>query len=118
MAVTLSIKEWLQGNVGVTVPDKTLAAVMWNHGLRPDAGMCEVDPQMADECLADVYWWVSSLPSNKGKIEDSDGQWKHIDGGQILSESDKSWYRGEANRLRAKWGLPLLKSATVKLINL
>lgn len=118
MAVKLSIRDWLQGNVGVTIPDKTLSAMMFNNGISLDASICNVDAEVLELCLADVFWWVASLPSNRGKVEDSDGQWKHIDGGQILSEGDKAWYRKEANRLRKKYRKPLFKSSTTKLINL
>lgn len=118
MGNTLSIKDWLRGKLGITIPNETLDTILWDNKICCDIEMISVDAKCADLCLADLYWWASSLPSTKNKVEDSDGQWKHIDGGQIISESDKSWFKSEANRLYAKWGLPTKNVATVKLINL
>lgn len=115
---TLTIQEWLQGKVGVTISNEAMRTAMWSSNIQEGTPMCAISPEQADLALAEIYWWVASLPSTKNKVEDSDGQWKHIDGGHIMSEQDKRWYRDEANRLWSKWGKEIRKQATVKLINL
>ena len=118
MNAPLPIKKWLQGQIGVNIPDETLTAKMWNNGICANALMCEVPEESADLCLADLFWWLSLQPSTKNKVEDSDGQWKHIEGGYIMTEQDKVWYRKQANELRKKWGIKVQEQATVKLVNL
>lgn len=119
MATPLTIKEWLQGKVGVTLTNEVLRTAMWSANINDDdAPMCAVSPEQADLALAEIYWWVASQPYTKNKVEDSDGQWKHIDGGYIMSEQDKRWYRDEANRIWRRWNKEIKKQATVKLINL
>jgi len=104
MKLPLNIEEYLRGYFMVDIPDATLASVLFKRGIPLDNPASIVEQKTLDLCLADLYIFMSTAPSVKNNTEDSDGGWKHTEGGYQIAVADKRAYRSLAKRLYEKWG--------------
>lgn len=98
------IGQYLRGFFAIDLTDATLASVLLRRGVSADAFIEDVSDKDRDVCLADLYIYMSTAPSVKNNTEDSDGGWKHTEGGYQIAVADKRAFRAMAKRLYAKWG--------------
>lgn len=104
MSDPLNIEEYLRGFFAVDISAATLASVLFKRGIPSGNPMTFVSEKDAELCLADLYIFMSTAPSVKNNTEDSDGGWKHTEGGFQIAVADKRAYRALAKKLYAKWG--------------
>lgn len=104
MEETLTIEEYLRGFVALDIPDATLVSIFTKRGVAPQSDASDVEEKEKDLCLADLYIYLSTAPSVKNNTEDSDGGWKHTEGGYQIAVADKRAFRAMARRLLLKWG--------------
>ena len=98
------IEDYLRGMVGVTVTDGALASILLDRGVEAGADVATVDTRTRDLCVADVYMWCATLPTTAGRVEDADGEWKHVEGGNSLSVADKRELRRMARAIYKRYG--------------
>lgn len=114
----MTIEEYLRGLVYYDVPDSTLRSILFKRKVAEGADVDTLEERDLDLCLAEVYMWCASTPSSKNNTEDSDGSWKHTEGGWQTSAYDKRQMRTMALDLFKKWGESLSSESKVVLINL
>lgn len=100
----LTVEEYLRGKIGYEIPDKTLKSIFKDRNVDYGSSIDDVQLSQRELCLADLYMWCVNLPTTKNKTEDADGQWKHTDGGWIISSADKAQYRVLASAIYGRWG--------------
>lgn len=110
---TLTIEEYLRGFVAVDIPDTALASIFAKRGITRGCAVSDVDDKGRDLSLADLYIYLSTAPSVKNNTEDSDGGWKHTEGGFQIAVADKRAFRAMARELLGKWGEKLSVNTTV-----
>lgn len=98
------IEEYLGGFFAIEVPKQTMATILMKRGVLVGSYVADVDDKDKDLCLADLYMFASTLPLVKNNTEDSDGGWKHTEGGYQYSVTDRRSFRSMARTLYAKWG--------------
>ena len=98
------IEEYLRGFFAVDVSDTTMQSILMKRGVAPQSDYYDVEERDRDLCLADLYVFNSTLPLVKNNTEDSDGGWKHTEGGYQYSVTDRRTFRSMARALYAKWG--------------
>lgn len=104
MGDVLTIEQYLRGFVAMDIPNTTLVSILAKRGIEQGSDVTAVSEKDADLALADVYLYLATLPSVKNNTEDSDGGWKHTEGGYQILVADKRAYRAMARKLLTKWG--------------
>lgn len=97
------IEDYLRGATAYDVPDNALRRITVRRGISAGALISSLSERQLDLATADLYMWCASTPSSKDSTEDSDGTWKHKEGGWQTSAYDKRQLREMAAELYAKW---------------
>lgn len=118
MSEPLSLAEYLAGFIALDIDEGAIRSIAYKRGVEyPCEDVSLLTEKEIDLCLADLYMYCATFPSVRNNVEDSDGGWKHTEGGWQISVNDKKNYRAMAKRLYEKWGETLPKSSIV-IINL
>lgn len=111
-----TISDYLEGLFpGYTLSEKTFKSILRKYQIDASIPENEVPDQTKDLAEADIAELVASTSSVAGSIEDSDGGWKHREGGGQMTNYERKLLLQRANELRKKYGLG---KARVKIINL
>lgn len=105
-----AIEAYLRGCVGFEVTDAAINTILVKRNLLAGTDVTGVDKRTRELCEADLYMWCASTPSTMGSVEDSDGGWKHREGGTQSSAYDKRNLRIMANDIYRRYGENLCKS--------
>lgn len=103
---TLTIERYLRGKVATTIPDDTLASVLAEVGVEPESEFFSLTERQRDLCLAGMYVYLSTNPSQTQKVTDSDADWSHSEGGQVYSANALNNFLRMANAIYKKYDLP------------
>ncbi len=71
------LEEWLRGMVDYDVPDETLAALLFNRGIRKLSPASEISARDRELCYADLLMWLSGSSIKTGGEMESDNGWQH-----------------------------------------
>ena len=107
----MTIEAYLRGCVGFDVSDEAIATILVDREVEIGADVTDLDKRTKDLCKADLYMWCASTPSIVGSVEDSNGVWKHKEGGTQSSAFDKRNLRAMANDIYKKYGENVIKSS-------
>lgn len=111
-----TISDYLEGLFpGYTLTDKTFKAILSKYEIDVNTPVEDVPEKTKDLAEADIAELVASTSSVTGSIEDSDGGWKHREGGSQMTNFERKLLLQRANNLRKKYGLG---KANIKIINL
>lgn len=100
----MTVEEYLYGCVGFDVAENAIAAILVDRGVEAGSSVIALDKKTKDLCKADLYMWCASTPSIMGSVEDSNGVWKHKEGGTQSSAYDKRNLRAMANDIYKLYG--------------
>lgn len=100
----MTVEEYLYGCVGFDVAENAIATILVDRGVQADSSVLALDKRTKDLCKADLYMWCASTPSIMGSVEDSNGVWKHKEGGTQSSAYDKRNLRAMANDIYKLYG--------------
>lgn len=100
----MTIEDYLYGCVGYAIPENTVNVILVDRGVEPNSSVTAMSKKDRDLCKADLYMSIVSSPSVSGNVEDSNGVWKHKEGGTQMSASDKKHLRSMANAIYKKYG--------------
>lgn len=103
-ATDMTVEDYLYGCVGYAIPEEALNTILVDRGIEHGASVSALDKRTKELCKADLYMWCVNSPSVFGNIEDSNGVWKHKEGGSQTSASDKKHLLRMANRIYKKYG--------------
>jgi hypothetical protein len=121
----ITMQEYLKGVTAYDIADSALVTISVKHdfdlttpfeeikNLPDDKGL-----KLIDLATADLLMWCASTPSTRNDTEDSDGGWKHKEGGWQTSAYDKRQLRAKAKGLYKKWGETITETSIVRIINL
>lgn len=107
---TLTVENYLRGKVAVSIPDNTLISIMAEVGVEPGMEYFELTEKQRDLCLAGMYVYLSTNPSQTQRVTDRDADWEHSEGGQIYSANALSNFLRMANAIYKKYDLPVVGS--------
>lgn len=105
-----TIESYLRGKVATTIPDNTLTSIELEVGVEPGTEYMEMTEKQRDLCLAGLYVWLSTNPSQTGTVRDEDADWSHSEGGQVYSASALNNFLRMANAIYKKYGLTTVGS--------
>ena len=100
----MTVEDYLYGCVGFDVAENAIATILVDRGVEAGSSVLALDKKTKDLCKADLYMWCASTPSIMGSVEDSNGVWKHKEGGTQSSASDKRNLRAMANDIYKLYG--------------
>jgi hypothetical protein len=100
----MTVEDYLYGCVGFDVAENAIATILIDRGVESGSSVLALDKKTKDLCKADLYMWCASTPSIMGSVEDSNGVWKHKEGGTQSSASDKRNLRAMANDIYKLYG--------------
>lgn len=100
----MTVEEYLYGCVGFDVAENAIATILVDRGVEAGSSVIALDKKTKDLCKADLYMWCASTPSIMGSVEDSNGVWKHKEGGTQSSAYDKRNLRAMANDIYKLYG--------------
>ena len=100
----MTVEDYLYGCVGFEVAESAIATILIDRGVESGSSVLALDKKTKDLCKADLYMWCASTPSSKGSVEDSNGVWKHKEGGTQSSAYDKRNLRAMANDIYRLYG--------------
>lgn len=103
-AIDMTIEDYLYGCVGFEVAENAIATILVDRGVEAGASVTSLEKRTKDLCKADLYMWCASTPSIMGSVEDSNGVWKHKEGGTQSSAYDKRNLRAMANDIYRLYG--------------
>lgn len=103
-ATDMTVEDYLHGCVGFDVADNAIATILVDRGVAAGSSVLALDKRTKDLCKADLYMWCASTPSIIGSVEDSNGVWKHKEGGTQSSAYDKRNLRAMANDIYKLYG--------------
>lgn len=103
-ATDMTVEEYLHGCVGFDVADNAIATILVDREVEAGSSVLALDKKTKDLCKADLYMWCASTPSIMGSVEDSNGVWKHKEGGTQSSAYDKRNLRAMANDIYKLYG--------------
>lgn len=109
-ATDMTVEDYLYGCVGFDVAENAIATILVDRGVVAGASVLSLDKKTKDLCKADLYMWCASTPSIMGSMEDSNGVWKHKEGGTQSSAYDKRNLRNMANEIYRLYGESTVKS--------
>lgn len=104
IASDMTVEEYLYGCVGFDVAENAIATILVDREVEPNSSVLALDKKTKDLCKADLYMWCASTPSIIGSVEDSNGSWKHKEGGTQSSAYDKRNLRAMANDIYRLYG--------------
>lgn len=111
-----TISDYLEGLFpGYTLTDKTFKSILSKYNIGANAPVIDAPERVKDLAEADIAELVASTSSVTGSIEDSDGGWKHREGGSQMTNYERKLLLQRANNLRKKYGLG---KVNVKIVNL
>ena len=87
--IDMPIEEYLRGVVGYQIADNALNSILFKRKIAAEAMASSLTEKQLDLCTADLYLWCAATPSTQNNTEDSDGGWKHVEGGWQTSAFDK-----------------------------
>lgn len=100
----MTVEEYLYGCVGFDVAENAIATILIDRGVEAGSSVSTLEKRTKDLCKADLYMWCASTPSVIGSVEDSNGVWKHKEGGTQSSAYDKRNLRAMANDIYRLYG--------------
>lgn len=100
-----TLARYLKSKVAVNVPDDTITAILAENGVDEDALFIGTTEKQRDLCLAGLYVFISGSPTTTEKVSDSDADWSHSEGGQMMSANVLNNYLRMANAIYKKYGL-------------
>jgi hypothetical protein len=100
----MTVEEYLYGCVGFDVAENAIATILVDRDVQAGSSVLALDKRTKDLCKADLYMWCASTPSIMGSVEDSNGVWKHKEGGTQSSAYDKRNLRAMANDIYKLYG--------------
>jgi hypothetical protein len=100
----MTVEEYLYGCVGFDVAENAIATILVDRDVQAGSSVLSLDKRTKDLCKADLYMWCASTPSIMGSVEDSNGVWKHKEGGTQSSAYDKRNLRAMANDIYKLYG--------------
>ena len=103
-ATDMTVEDYLHGCVGFEVADSAIATILIDREVEQGSSVLALDKKTKDLCKADLYMWCASTPSIMGSVEDSNGVWKHKEGGTQSSAYDKRNLRAMANDIYRLYG--------------
>ena len=103
-ATDMTVEDYLHGCVGFEVADSAIATILIDREVEQGSSVLALDKKTKDLCKADLYMWCASTPSIMGSVEDSNGVWKHKEGGTQSSAYDKRNLRAMANDIYKLYG--------------
>lgn len=103
-ATDMTVEEYLYGCVGFDVAENAIATILVDRDVEAGSSVLSLDKRTKDLCKADLYMWCASTPSIMGSVEDSNGVWKHKEGGTQSSAYDKRNLRAMANDIYKLYG--------------
>lgn len=103
-ATDMTVEEYLYGCVGFDVAENAIATILIDRGVEAGSSVSTLEKRTKDLCKADLYMWCASTPSVIGSVEDSNGVWKHKEGGTQSSAYDKRNLRAMANDIYRLYG--------------
>lgn len=103
-ATDMAVEDYLHGCVGFEVADSAIATILIDREVEQGSSVLALDKKTKDLCKADLYMWCASTPSIMGSVEDSNGVWKHKEGGTQSSAYDKRNLRAMANDIYRLYG--------------
>lgn len=103
-ATDMTVEDYLHGCVGFDVAENAIATILIDREVEAGSSVLALDKRTKDLCKADLYMWCSSTPSIMGSVEDSNGVWKHKEGGTQSSAYDKRNLRAMANDIYKLYG--------------
>ena len=95
----MTIEDFLSGATAYEIADNALKRVLVKRKIAFGTMVSELTERQLDLATADIYMWCASTPSSKNDTEDSDGGWKHKEGGWQTSAYDKRQLREMAKEL-------------------
>lgn len=103
-ATDMTVEDYLHGCVGFDVAENAIATILIDREVEAGSSVLALDKRTKDLCKADLYMWCASTPSIMGSVEDSNGVWKHKEGGTQSSAYDKRNLRAMANDIYKLYG--------------
>lgn len=114
----MCIEDYLGGVTAYDIAANALKGILVRRGIEPGTMISVLSDMELDLCTADIYMWCASTPSVRNDTEDSDGGWKHKDGGWQTSAFDKRQLREMAKEIYAKWGEErVTQSSRMRIVN-
>ena len=114
----MTIEDFLSGATAYEIADNALKRVLVKRKIAFGTMVSELTERQLDLATADIYMWCASTPSSKNDTEDSDGGWKHKEGGWQTSAYDKRQLREMAKELYEKWDEEVVKGTKITIVNL
>ena len=105
---TLTMEDYLRGKVATPIPDNTLASIMAEVGVQRGSAYDTLTDKEKDLCLAGLYVYLSTNPSQTQKVTDRDADWEHTEGGQVYSANALNNFLRMANAIYKKYDLPIV----------
>ncbi len=115
--IDMPIEEYLRGVVGYQIADNALNSILFKRKIAAEAMASSLTEKQLDLCTADLYLWCAATPSTQNNSEDSDGGWKHVEGGWQTSAFDKRELRAMAKELYEKWGENMPGKSKMKIVH-
>ena len=115
--IDMPIEEYLRGVVGYQIADNALNSILFKRKIAAEAMASSLTEKQLDLCTADLYLWRAATPSTQNITEDSDGGWKHVEGGWQTSAFDKRELRAMAKELYEKWGENMPGKSKMKIVH-
>ena len=113
--IDMPIEEYLRGVVGYQIADNALNSILFKRKIAAEAMASSLTEKQLDLCTA--YLWCAATPSTQNNTEDSDGGWKHVEGGWQTSAFDKRELRAMAKELYEKWGENMPGKSKMKIVH-
>lgn len=99
-----TVSQYIRGISSMSPGEEVLSNILFDRGISPDIPVVELSKKEKELLKADVYTALSNMPSVKVSVEDSDGNWKHKEGGGQVSDADKKRWASIANSIYAQYG--------------
>ena len=115
MGPVKTIEDYLRGCVGIEAPDSMLSTVLYKRKLEAGSQVEGYSEKELDLAEAELLYSLTTMPSMKGSVEDSDDNWKHKEGQIEITATDKKNMLRRANHLREKWGESKFVSSVIDI---
>ena len=114
----MTFSEYIQGKFPITVPEATLATVMYDREIVDTYDIGLIAEKSVQLAYADICIYFAKTPSDYGGVKDSDNGWSHSESSYKLTSADKATYRNEANAIYRKYGESDSYKAGIRITNL
>lgn len=104
-----TLEQYLQGLVSmINVPAESIRSLLIQCNMASGLDVNMLDEKTRDLITARFYvWCATTMPYSKNNTDDSDGGWKHTEGGYQMITDQLKWMLRQAKGLYRKWGMPL-----------